>query len=215
MGDPPARTPEDAGAGYRRDQQPSQPGPPPCQTENANFKDLTPYDEDEINLLDLGRVIWKRRRLIGYIAAAMVSRTVVSPFHDEYLSVRGGDHAGCRQGGGRGGRSGGAAGRPVWRVGRDCDAGLHIDPGDRQPSEIQCVAGEGYRAAQTAAGAFRRRMGCGEEALEGGRGRIPYKPESHFLGLQPSCLGAAASPAQHRQKEAGNSRRLGRHSGPG
>ncbi|HOD97928.1 MAG TPA: Wzz/FepE/Etk N-terminal domain-containing protein [Syntrophales bacterium] len=77
MGDPPARTPEDAGAGYRRDQQPSQPGPPPCQTENANFKDLTPYDEDEINLLDLGRVIWKRRRLIGYIAAAMVFLTVV------------------------------------------------------------------------------------------------------------------------------------------
>jgi len=81
MGDPPARTPEDAGAGYRRDQQPSQPGPSPCQAENANFKDLTPYDEDEINLLDLGRVIWKRRRLIGYImAVAVVLTAVISLF---------------------------------------------------------------------------------------------------------------------------------------
>lgn len=35
------------------------------------------YDEDEINLLDYWRVIWKRRKLIGYIVAATVLLTAV------------------------------------------------------------------------------------------------------------------------------------------
>ncbi|MCK9392643.1 MAG: Wzz/FepE/Etk N-terminal domain-containing protein [Syntrophales bacterium] len=39
---------------------------------------LTPRcEEDEINLLDYWRVIWKRRKLIGYIVAATVLLTVV------------------------------------------------------------------------------------------------------------------------------------------
>jgi len=35
------------------------------------------YDEDEINLLDYWRVIWKRRKLIGYIVAAVVVLTAL------------------------------------------------------------------------------------------------------------------------------------------
>ena len=35
------------------------------------------YDEDEINLLDYWRVIWKRRKLIGYIVLATVLLTVI------------------------------------------------------------------------------------------------------------------------------------------
>ena len=48
-------------------------------TENAKIQDLTPLtpkiEEDEINLLDYWRVIWKRRRMIGYIVAATVVLT--------------------------------------------------------------------------------------------------------------------------------------------
>jgi len=47
------------------------------RAENAKKQDLTPYDEDEINLLDYWRVIWKRRKLIGYIVAVTVALTVV------------------------------------------------------------------------------------------------------------------------------------------
>jgi hypothetical protein len=37
-------------------------------TENAKIQDLTPkIEEDEINLLDYWRVIWKRRKLIGRV----------------------------------------------------------------------------------------------------------------------------------------------------
>ncbi len=76
MGDPPARTPENDGVGLQA-AQPKQ-CPPPGQEENAKNKDLTPYDEeDEINLLDYWRVIWKRRKLIAYIVAATVVLTVV------------------------------------------------------------------------------------------------------------------------------------------
>ncbi len=83
MGDPPASAPGTVGAGFQRDpqQQPTpQQNPPPCQAEkaeNAKKQDLTPYDEDEINLLDYWRVIWKRRKLIGYIVAATVVLTAV------------------------------------------------------------------------------------------------------------------------------------------
>jgi uncharacterized protein involved in exopolysaccharide biosynthesis len=47
-------------------------------TENAKIQDLTPkIEEDEINLLDYWRVIWKRRKLIGRVIAAVVFLTVV------------------------------------------------------------------------------------------------------------------------------------------
>ena len=58
-----------------RNQHPT--NPPPCPAENAKKQDLTPYDEDEINLLDYWRVIWKRRKLIGYIVAVTVVLTAV------------------------------------------------------------------------------------------------------------------------------------------
>ncbi|MDO9558158.1 MAG: Wzz/FepE/Etk N-terminal domain-containing protein [Syntrophales bacterium] len=46
--------------------------------ENAKIQDLTPrYEEDEINLLDYWRVIWKRRKLIGWVIVAAVFLTVV------------------------------------------------------------------------------------------------------------------------------------------
>jgi uncharacterized protein involved in exopolysaccharide biosynthesis len=46
--------------------------------ENAKMQDLTPkIDEDEINLLDYWRVIWKRRKLIAYIVVATVVLTAV------------------------------------------------------------------------------------------------------------------------------------------
>jgi uncharacterized protein involved in exopolysaccharide biosynthesis len=46
--------------------------------ENVNIQDRTPVmEEDEINLLDYWRVIWKRRKLIGYIVAATVVLTAV------------------------------------------------------------------------------------------------------------------------------------------
>jgi LPS O-antigen subunit length determinant protein (WzzB/FepE family) len=36
-----------------------------------------PPDEDEINLLDLWRVIWKRRKIIAWLVIAIVILTVV------------------------------------------------------------------------------------------------------------------------------------------
>ncbi len=78
MGEPPASAPGTVGAGFQRDPQPTpQQNPPPCPAENAKKQDLTPYDEDEINLLDYWRVIWKRRKLIAYIVAATVVLTAV------------------------------------------------------------------------------------------------------------------------------------------
>jgi uncharacterized protein involved in exopolysaccharide biosynthesis len=48
-------------------------------TENTKMRDLPPgyVEEDEINLLDYWRVIWKRRKMIGQVVVAVVSLTVV------------------------------------------------------------------------------------------------------------------------------------------
>jgi len=47
--------------------------------ENNDMQDLPPghMEEDEINLLDYWRVIWKRRKMIGRVVAAVVVLTVV------------------------------------------------------------------------------------------------------------------------------------------
>ena len=81
MGESPTSTPENTGLNLQTD--PKQDLPPRSGhiPENTKNKDLTPdvarYDEDEINLLDYWRVIWKRRKLIGYIVLAAVVLTAV------------------------------------------------------------------------------------------------------------------------------------------
>ncbi len=45
---------------------------------NAEIQELNPrYDEDEINLLDYWRVIWKRRKIIGWIVMGITILTAV------------------------------------------------------------------------------------------------------------------------------------------
>ncbi|MDI9570373.1 MAG: Wzz/FepE/Etk N-terminal domain-containing protein [Pseudomonadota bacterium] len=101
MTDSPAGTPEETGAGIRRDPRTSTGGPPAAASsppftnrqaaspspEMASSgpppglgynigRDTSSSGEDEIDLLEIWGVIWKRRRLIGYIVAAMVFLTV-------------------------------------------------------------------------------------------------------------------------------------------
>ena len=91
MGESPTSTPGNTGLNLQTD--PKQDLPPrsghvpenamdpfdKLRAGSAHHKDLTPdrYDEDEINLLDYWRVIWKRRKLIGYIVLATVVLTAV------------------------------------------------------------------------------------------------------------------------------------------
>jgi len=91
MGESPTNTPENTGLNLQTD--PKQDLPPRSghipenatvpfdkfRAGSAHHQDLTPdrCDEDEINLLDYWRVIWKRRRLIGYIVVATVVMTAV------------------------------------------------------------------------------------------------------------------------------------------
>ena len=82
MGESPTSTPENTGLNMQTDPKQDLSTRSGHVPENAKNKDLTPdvpprYDEDEINLLDYWRVIWKRRKLIGYIVLAMVVLTAV------------------------------------------------------------------------------------------------------------------------------------------